>query len=201
MTDVPDSAATANRGFTGSLQWFVVAAIGMTMLSLAAVHAPPRIKLLGLFSIGVGVVAGLAFGWLARALDVKRSKALLSMTLLLIFAGLAFATIESHRIWSATEWEAFENSPNGKIARQSAMNQTLPKDFKTSLQESIDRQRQELSFENYLSRRVSALGNWRKPWPLVFWISEITIAAFAGGWICWRQADAASLPKSTSRQS
>jgi hypothetical protein len=164
------------------IQWFFLAFLGTAILTVVAVHAPARIKLIGLFSIAFGMVVGFGLGILARSLGLTRNTASVMTIVGVIAAGLVGMTVESHRLWSAKEWDAFQKSPAGQMAMRTARSEQAPDDLKASVQESIDRQRESLQFRSYLTRRISTTGNWKEPWPLIFWLAEIALASTAGSW-------------------
>ena len=66
MSDVPPEPATSNRAVSsppgrGPLAfWLLCGVVGLAALTLACVHATERIKLIGLFSIALGLVSGWA---------------------------------------------------------------------------------------------------------------------------------------------
>src|SRR5262245_14226622 len=148
MTDVPTSPARPTRPGSIFAQWFLGSCLGLTILALGAVHAPARIKLLGLFSIAFGMIAGLGMGSLAQSLGLDRSRTLVVVAFVSILAALVGVTVESHRLWAAEEWKAFEASPTAQLATKSLLDPKLPADFKAGLQETIDRQKDALTFRS-----------------------------------------------------
>ena len=167
-----------------------MSAVGVTLLTLAAVHAPGRIKLLGLYALAIGLVAGFGMGSLSRMLNIGAAAPIVLITFLLIVAAQTGMAVESHRLWAAKAWEAFEATPQGRLAKSTTADPRAPADFKAGLQELIDRQRESLRFGDYLAHRISPLGEWREPWPLVFWLGESIVSAVAGTFVFWRQSRA-----------
>jgi hypothetical protein len=57
-----------------------------------------------------------------------------------------------------------------------------------SLADILDRRRRELhpNFIDYLATRVSPLGEWSQPWPVLFWVGELFLAVVAGGIVVGR---------------
>lgn len=52
--------------------------------------------------------------------------------------------------------------------------------------EEIEQEGAEMqTFPGYLKYRVSRLGTWRSPWPVLFVCSEIIFGSIAGGWAAW----------------
>ena len=60
-TPAPEQPAAAPVRRNGWFSWLVLFVVGTATISLVAVYLPPRVKMLGLFAIGQGLVAG----WLA----------------------------------------------------------------------------------------------------------------------------------------
>jgi hypothetical protein len=174
--------AGTDRGnsFANVAVWLLFAVVGLTALTLAFVHAPGRIKLIGIYDVIYGLAAGWALGLLARKLQLTATSRLTAVTFVLIAAGISGVAIESHRVWAAREWEAFTTSPTGRLANEVLAKPDAPAELRASLQESLDNQRSQISFEHYLARRLAPLGNWDEPWPAVFWLAEIGFAALFG---------------------
>ncbi|MEX2287287.1 MAG: hypothetical protein WD648_09375 [Planctomycetaceae bacterium] len=175
-------------GLANLALWLLFAVVGLTALTLVFVHAPGRIKLIGLYAVVYGLIAGGALGLLARKLRLPSTMRLVVISFLLIAAGEMGIAIESHRVWAAGGWDAFDKSPTGKLAAEVLINPGSPADLRASLQESLDRQHEEFSFPGYLARRVSPLGAWPAPWPTVAWLAEVVLAAAAGCWAFQKQA-------------
>ena len=157
--------------------WLVTSVAAIAALALAAAHAPPRIRLIGLFSIAFALLVGWLLGRLAERLDAHPSRGLIgTIAVFLSIAGLIGATWEAFRL----ELSRRPKSPNDAIAErliEQMKTQTKLPPFENREQSAL------LAFRRYLSGRIRQLGEWSSPWPEVFWISELVTAAAASYWM------------------
>ena len=153
-------------------------------LSIAAAHAPARIRLLGLFSLGFGLLVG----WLASQL-AQRLRSPVGPVDLVVIGIVTFASL------IASTWQTFRLEPEPKTETPqhpivvAVMNEMRKKEG-MSLEDlpeptlmtprPIDR------FRQYLARRIQTLGEWSSPWPEVFWGCEALIGTAGAIWIARR---------------
>lgn len=190
------------------LMWLIVGLLATAVLSLGAAFAPHVAKRLLLFHGLFGLAGGLLLGWLLAELGVlhpimpestgeseasrrKLSPAwLVSSTgaAILILGGINMAWISSHQ-FRKTQQEQSRRQPEQAAALEllGRMSQDDPE-----LAARYDEERRKLSptFGDYLAHRVSSLGSWQSPWPTLFWLGELLLAAAIGGWILFRRATA-----------
>jgi hypothetical protein len=177
----------------------VAGMIELAALSAIAAHLPPRVRLLGLFAIAVGLAGGAALGGTARLSSASLAKGSLIVAALLLFASQVAVSLETWRIGRAPLLKQFQQDTEliEAIRQQREFLGQAADRFTPSenpLQQAIrdsDRRRQEEStkavgFPRFLEARVSALGDWPPPWPLVYWLTEMSLSTLAGVWLASR---------------
>lgn len=92
-------------------EWLLISVVSLTVLSLAAAHAPAAIRLLGLFGIGFGLLAGYGIGRLAAALRKSLTVVYMLLTFLLIAAAGCGVVWESRRIYAADLLKSYGRMP------------------------------------------------------------------------------------------
>ena len=174
-------------GGSSVLSWFSASIIAVTALSIAAAHAPPRIRLIGLFSIVFGLMVGWVVVWLASQLQAEPGRRFAVVTaVLLSLSGLIGSTWQSSRL---DELRSMQSGKDALAAR-------LIKEFEQQDKQPVsDHQRRSevTEFQKYLSRRLKNLGNWTTPWPECFWVSELIAAAIAAGWMSYQSLSAGAI--------
>ncbi len=170
-TASPDKPAARHYERAGLFGWLLLSVVAVSVLTIAAVHAPARVKLIGLFAVVYGLFAGWLLSKAVRVTTGHLSKLQLVLSFLLIAAGQCTVTVESYRLHKAAVMQRFEWSSEAKSPRADEMRQLL---------------RQTTSFSAYLQRRVSPLGVWPAPWPAVFWGVEVLLCGAAGAWLTAR---------------
>ena len=172
-------------GGSSVLSWFCASIIAVTAISIAAAHAPPRIRLIGLFSIVFGLMVGWVVVWLESQLQAEPGRRFAVVTaVLLSLCGLIGSTWQSSRL---DELRSMQSGKDALAAR-------LIKEFEQQDKQPVsDHQRRSevTEFQKYLSRRLKNLGNWTTPWPECFWVSELIAAAIAAGWMSYQSISAA----------
>ena len=106
---------------------------------------------------------------------------------------------QSHQMRAAQLRQHFKTDPNALLVAQAvrpAENNDEPQakahaeEMLKTIQRNEQRRQQMLaeksSFAAYLSNRVSPLGDWTAPWPLVFWVFEVFLGSSAGTWLMAR---------------
>lgn len=179
----------------GRAIWLGVSVPALGLLTFLVANAPERVKLIGLFPLGVGCLAGIALGLLARELRVPPSRYWIVPVWCLI------AGVQIGMTWLAYSRRAEflqsrqEKDPLSEVTQQVLTNDTGEETVESratleALRESVHRgeeiRRERVTFAGYLQYRVTALGKWEAPWPTVFWATEVLIAATAGTWLAWR---------------
>ncbi|MFN0197999.1 MAG: hypothetical protein ACKVT0_14735 [Planctomycetaceae bacterium] len=188
---------TSNR--QAYAEWWGSSTIILAVLGMLAVHAPARIKLIGLFSIAIGLLAGFASRYLAMMWGLSPTKSLMvsvGIMLLALQIGVGVGTWQRHlRVLDADkeanpvlaqmalqrEQVLAARTEDGSDERklQQEMLQSIESNERMLLDE-IDRERR---FGHYLEQRLSTIGALTPPWPAVIWSAEILLGTAAGLWI------------------
>ncbi len=166
------------------LAWLFAAVVGLTALSVAAAHAPPRIRLIGLFTIGFGLLAGWTLSFLAKQILPGPRRVVTWLAFPLIASATFGMTWESHRQWTAAvERQRSGDKKASQLLDRLDSQSDLPADFKNDLSQAVA---DKSGFTSYLRERTSALGAWKAPWPAVFWLCELLFGSLAGTWLARR---------------
>ena len=204
MDEGPSTVRTTMSYQLSSTQflWLMACSVVTTALTLASAHAPPRIRLLGLFSIGFGALIGWLTARLAIRFEARLPRRIVGLTaVVLTIGGLIGWMVETYR---QTRWP---DSPKAQLnAQLHDLGLQVVEDMARQIKPSAAPTQVDffatLSFRRFLARRLAQLGDWTSPWPELFWAVEIVLAAGASYWIATRSLfDAPSLPEPTSAQS
>ncbi|MEX1228783.1 MAG: hypothetical protein WEB58_01005 [Planctomycetaceae bacterium] len=207
QTDAAPTGAVSNeaaRSKLAGVEWLVSSAIAATVIGIVAMHLPPRVKLLGLFAVMVGLLAGGSLKFLMRLWGLRPHKfgtGIATVLLLALQAGIGYGT------WSRQAAVLDKQNAAHPILQQMAMQKLKLSQTKTEegsqerkhQQEMIqsiennerlllDELEYERSFGRYLQKRLSAVGMFSAPWPAVVWSMEILAGAGAGVWLFCRPA-------------
>ena len=164
-------------GGSSVLIWFAACAIAVTALSIAAAHAPSRIRLIGLFSIAFGLVVGWGVVRLASQLQLKVGRRVtVGTAVLLALSGLIGSTWLTSRLDEAISANSSKDALASRLIREFERQEKVPGSDNQGRFEVTE-------FQKYLSRRLQNLGTWSSPWPECFWVTELVAAAVAAGWI------------------
>lgn len=150
------------------------------VFSVVSAHAPSRIKLLGLFHVVAGFGLGATIAWLFGD-DRQRS----SYVWRLAVAVMTFLAL------GASSWIAFRNDlvqTKTKDSAENAMARNLIEQVKQA--NGLANQANDAAakptvvsglseFDRFLIRRVGQLGDWKSPWPELFWLVELILGGIA----------------------
>jgi hypothetical protein len=157
--------------------WIVCSLIFTLAISLAAAHAPPRIRLVGLFSLAFGVLIGWVLRRLARALDADVPRTVVGVVaMIMTIAGLVGSTCEIFRLEMARRGQSTNDAIALRMIEEMENKTTPPNN-----EQSAPTQLQE--FRRYLADRIRQLGDWPRPWPELFWLGEILAGGVASYWM------------------
>ncbi len=157
------------------LSWLARAALVVLTLSIVAAQAPARVKLLGLFWIGVGGAMGVAIALITRPhpnrIPWRWRGAVCAMT----FCGMIGSTWLAFRSESVLQAKSPQQQMAATMMKQMERDSdgaVIPVPAVSTVSE----------FNRYLTRRVRQLGAWSRPWPVWFWIGELIAGAVAAEW-------------------
>jgi hypothetical protein len=181
------------RRGSGWFSWLVLFLVATAALSLAAVYLPARVKMLGLFAIGHGLVAGWIAARLATIFEFSPSsrRAAAGVVFLVIAAGQIGMAVESHRLYRAEEQRIVAANPKRLAILRMLQAVKTPDDPKTKQMAADVRKTlgvQDVSFADYLQFRVSDIGVHSHRLAEAIWILEIGLGSLAGTWIFRRLA-------------
>ncbi len=164
--------------------WFTACVIIVAALSIAAAHAPPRIRLIGLFSIAFGLIVGWGVVRLASQLQTEPGRRFTVFTAaLLSLCGLSGATLQTSRLDESHSIQSGKDALALRLIKEFERQDNQSGSNKPSRSEVTE-------FQKYLSRRLQNLGNWTSPWPECFWVTELTAATAAAGWMSYQSMSA-----------
>lgn len=184
MSEPTTSATDAPLNEMVWLNWVTRTALVVLALSIVAAQAPPRIKLLGLFSIVIGGGMGTASAFLTKPHPTRVPRLWLALLFVMALAGLTGSTWLAFRSDTSSQ----SKSPNQQMAE--TMLKQMERDSAgevnpVPIASTTD------DFRWYLTRRVKQLGNWISPWPELFWAGELLFGGAAAAW-CFRFCAASS---------
>lgn len=176
----PAASAEPPVATSPGVAWLVLGLIVMAGLSLVAAQAPPRIRLIGLFSIGFGLLVG----WLLRLIaDMQVAqpshRAIGIAACVLTGCGLVAVTWQNYR----REAASFSADPQQVLAaRMMEEMQAQSKEGITTTAGVVTK----VTFQSYLVQRIRQLGHWSSPWPEAVWCAELVAGMLASWWMAVR---------------
>jgi hypothetical protein len=178
MDATPNSSFAPRRSADSPmLAWLLACVVLVTGLSLAAAHAPPRIRLIGLFAVAFGLLTGWGVVLLAGRLQCHPAHPVAVMVAaLLSIVGLIGATWETARV------EEARRSKSGQDVLAARLMEEVAARTSGGATE-VSGGPAWIAFRRHLSRRVRQLGLWPSPWPEVLWVAELLAAAAASVWM------------------
>lgn len=174
------SSSQDRRSVQPILIWQIASVVATGAVAVAAANAPPRIRLIGLFPVAFGLLVGLIVTWLRNPFDARPGRLTTTIAaVVLALCGWIGATWESYRLDKAM----FLASPQDRMAAQ--MMQEFEKQSGAPQGPTVNPLR-EMSFQEFLGRRLKQLGKWPSPWPECFWVGELLAAATLAGYLAGR---------------
>ncbi|WP_417391592.1 hypothetical protein [Gimesia sp.] len=175
-------------------QWFCIGLVLITALSILAVHLPERLKLLLVFAVVYGLIAGGLLTSLAVKLDVPVKRSLLVSILCLTVFGQSLVLYLSHQRYKEATLQQFkldktslmlnrmmQGEPPSDPESRKQYDQVL-KQFEAAKQERQDKEQQLLAVSSYLQHRISSVARVEAPWPQLFWTIELVLSCLAAIW-------------------
>ncbi len=171
-TPITDSP-TLERGSV--LQFCLGCVVLAGILGVLAAHSPARIRLLGLFSIGFGLLTGWLLARLATTLNVRLDAPKIALIGIVTLAGLITSVCRTvalqppstakNMIADMVEARMREAAEKGEPGAD-APTEPLPLPTSPGFAGRL---------LTYLNRRVEMLGNWSSPCPELFWAGELLL--------------------------
>jgi hypothetical protein len=185
---VPEQPAAAPAQRNGWFSWLVLLVLGAAAISLLAVYLPSRVKMLGLFAVGHGLLAGWLAAWLAQAFRLRMTNwaVACATVFVVIAAGQIGMAVESYRVYRTAEERALAANPKRAAVLQMLQSVKLPDD--ATSEKSVADVRKTIgasgaTFAEYLQYRVSQIGIQSRRLATVFWVVEVVLGGAAGTWI------------------
>jgi hypothetical protein len=177
--------------------WLSSGSLLVAAVAWASIHAPPRVKVLGLFAVVTGGLAGWLLGRLAWGLGVRTRRVIVPLAFVMTAAGQVGVGLGAHRIWADGIRQQYQADPSGLLTGQIAAPESISADpdqqaqYEQILADYFEQHREERAdtlaritrFGAYLQYRVSVLPDWFHAWAGVFWGLEIVLAGVAGAWV------------------
>lgn len=177
---IAPSSDRASGGGSSFVVWVLASCFSVAVLAVGAAHAPARVRLIGLFSVGFGLIVGWPTVRLAQIFEVQpvpRSAVVLAS--LLAITGFAVSTWQTFKLDEQTQKKTKEEELAASLMREFDRQQGVTTVDEAQLPSPK-------RFQRYLSRRVKQLGEWLSPWPELFWSTEVLLAGVAAGWLTYR---------------
>ncbi len=163
----------------------LTAIVGVAVLTAFAAWSPPSFRKLVLFSLAYGLCVGGIVVWAAKEFGLKRSFAG-ALTVGLTTTGLGMIALRSHQLFRGEQIAAAKADPDWAMAR-SIINAAAAQDPQLAATLTEEHHQTVPSFTDYLAMRVTPLGEWQKPWPVVFWGAEVLFATACGVFLVARK--------------
>ena len=191
-------AATAELGRKNSppnvCLWLLVTLAGAILLAFLAGSAIPRVRLLVLFPLAMGVLVAYGSLSLLEALELRLSGWMLGWIVILAAAVPAGSSVQAWRLWKQGEREKradFVRQFNRMIANAADPEQAEAE--RRKLHQAFE---ERTSFPVYLSHRLQSFAEqvgrrevWAPPLPELLFAFELVVAAIAALFLClkvWR---------------
>jgi hypothetical protein len=184
----PDSSHAGRATSGGWLAWIGLCLVATATISLVAVHLPGRVKMVGLFAIGYGLLTGWIAFRLTSTFDLSRipRRLCIAMVCALILVGQVGLGLESWRVQRTAERRKI--AADTKRTTALAMIEMASASGDEKSRAAADEARQTIggtvrTFPGYLRYRVSELGTGAECAAWAIWIGEIALSSAAGTWL------------------
>lgn len=162
------------------LLWTICSVALALLLAIPFAHAPATFKRLVLTYLMFGVVCGWAMSWLAGELQLSITKSMLLIACLSVAAGTGHLAWQSFQQLKIAKQAEIQRDPE-QLAMLNMMEKIAGEEH--SAEYEARRRQLQPEFMDYFSFRVSSLGSWPQPWPLLFWALEVSLAVGVSGWM------------------
>ena len=181
------NAPPGTDGGSSAIPGLLFSVMAVIALSIAAAHAPPAFRLIGLFAAVFGSCVGMIVA--TAATGSLRGRAIVILSVLLSLAGWCITTGLSYsryvdRLGDSREWKQVElvasaiREDVGDGADSEGMRQ-MGGTFERALAEK----RQQAQLPYYLAQRLRGLGNFSPAIGVACAILELAVAASLGAWV------------------
>ena len=196
MSDPTSEVQSESPGSrTGFLSWLIISLVLMTALSLLAVHLPERLKLILVYAVVYGLVAGAMLSTLAVKTGLTVTRAILLTIVILTIAGQGLVLYLSHQRYQAATLRQFKLDQTTLVIDRMFATGEPPEDpqarkeydqvleqFQAAKKERQEKKEHLLKISSYLEHRISPVAQLNAPWPLLFWLVELTLCCVAAVW-------------------
>ncbi len=184
----PNSAPDTD-GVTSAIPGLLFSVVAVIALGIAAAHAPPAFRLIGLFAATFGVCVGLIVATVAVATGSPRGMPVVLLSALLSLTGLAMTTGLNYRryvdrLGDSQQWRKVE-----LIA--SAIREEFPRgedpervrQMGGTFERAVAEKRRQAQFSYYLAQRLRAVGGFPPAVGVIWWILELFATASLSAWV------------------
>lgn len=196
MSDPTSEVQSESPGSrSGFLSWLIISLVLMTALSLLAVHLPERLKLILVYAVVYGLVAGAMLSTLAVKTGLTVNRAILLTIVSLTIAGQGLVLYLSHQRYQAATLRQFKLDQTTLVIDRMFATGEPPEDpqarkeydqvleqFQAAKKERQEKKEHLLKISSYLEHRISPVAQLNAPWPLLFWLVELTLCCVAAVW-------------------
>lgn len=196
MSDPTSEVQSESPGSrTGFLSWLIISLVLMTALSLLAVHLPERLKLILVYAVVYGLVAGAMLSTLAVKTGLTVTRGILLTIVILTIAGQGLVLYLSHQRYQAATLRQFKLDQTTLVIDRMFATGEPPEDpqarkeydqvleqFQAAKKERQEKKEHLLKISSYLEHRISPVAQLSAPWPLLFWLVELTLCCVAAVW-------------------
>lgn len=196
MSDPTSEVQSESPGSrSGFLSWLIIGLILMTALSLLAVHLPERLKLILVYAVVYGLVAGAMLSTLAVKTGLTVTRGILLTIVILTIAGQGLVLYLSHQRYQAATLRQFKLDQTTLVIDRMFATGEPPEDpqarkeydqvleqFQAAKKERQEKKEHLLKISSYLEHRISPVAQLNAPWPLLFWLVELTLCCVAAVW-------------------
>lgn len=176
MVDASSPHPVGETSWKRNLAWLAAGLLSVGILSLTASFAPTVFKRLLVFYAVFGVACGMVLVWLAAELRPpwKRSLPVWGAGLCLL-GGINLGWLSFQHFQKARAEYAAAHPRDAAL--QSMLENLSKNDPELKARYEEENRRIHPRFQDFLQHRISPLGDWKTPWPELFWGLELFLAS------------------------
>lgn len=184
MPEAVPRSPSLSSSLKQNLLWLAGGLLAVGVLSMTASYAPNVMKRLILFHAIYGIACGMVLLWLAAETHPRwqRSLPLWGMGLCLLGACNMGWLSYQHFQKARAEYAAAhprDAALQAMLEKFSAADPILKERYEE------EKRRSNPHFADFLAHRLSNLGDWRSPWPELFWMGEVLLAGVLCAGTMW----------------